>query len=557
MIKRLRIYQQIIIVLIIAVLIPSITIGFIITNVSQHTVRKELEYSALLLTEYVGDNIESYLSDTQEKLSQIAHALPYLNTDKKKYLNEIISDYGEFKEIEVIPSNKKIGTMIFEPESGDLKIYADINSSQALVGTLNIENLESVLRSKLKQEQREIYVLDTDNTLITSNTNKTNNDVELKDIIKQLPAWKTSDKTRVFGDIKNQPLAYYTIENPNWCVVVNTTKQITKNTINIARFRIILAISLSGLFILIVVSLYTIYLYTNMRQLIKGVTAISKGNYDRKIHLIKNIFTPHELVFFAKEFNFMAKKISQSYQELSEKNIELQRLDGFRTNLISTTSHEFRTPLTNIVGYSSRLLRQDIQIDEATRIKSLKIIKEQAQRLSRMVEDLLIIPDIESYSLQFNMAEENLAELLEAAIFQSNFKEKNIQLSVDENIKPIYVDKDRLMQVLVNLCDNAIKYNRNDEPILISAQNIEGKNVVKIFNSHEKIDSDKINKLFEKFVRLDTELTRTTRGTGLGLFIVKGIANAMNIDVRLESDEKGFTVTLIFNEPERKNALYR
>ena len=110
------------------------------------------------------------------------------------------------------------------------------------------------------------------------------------------------------------------------------------------------------------------------------------------------------------------------------------------------------------------------------------------------------------------------------------------------------------MQVLVNLLDNAIKYNKDNEPILVNAKLENGKNVVKIFNAHEKIDNDKINKLFEKFVRLDTELTRTTRGTGLGLFIVKGISNAMDIDVKLESDNKGFTVILTFNEPEDKNA---
>ena len=68
------------------------------------------------------------------------------------------------------------------------------------------------------------------------------------------------------------------------------------------------------------VGFYTYYLYINIRQLFKGITAISKGNYDKKIHLIKNIFTPHEVVFLAKEFNYMADKINVSHKDLRKKN---------------------------------------------------------------------------------------------------------------------------------------------------------------------------------------------------------------------------------------------
>ena len=80
----------------------------------------------------------------------------------------------------------------------------------------------------------------------------------------------------------------------------------------------------------------------------------------------------------------------------------MKKLNEFRTNLIDTVSHELRTPLTSIQGYTSRLLRQDIKIDEETRHKSLRIIKEQSERLKRLIEDLLTIPDIEGMRLRTN-----------------------------------------------------------------------------------------------------------------------------------------------------------
>ena len=127
-------------------MIPSITIGFIITNISQHSVRRELKYNALLLTEFVGDSINSYLSDTQEKLTQIAKVMPYLNdSNKKKYMQDIAKSYGQFEKIEVIPSYKRIGTIVFEPENHNLKMYADLNNNQVLEGVVNTKNLKSFL----------------------------------------------------------------------------------------------------------------------------------------------------------------------------------------------------------------------------------------------------------------------------------------------------------------------------------------------------------------------------------------------------------------------------
>ncbi len=476
--KRPKIVEQIMVVLFFAVIIPFVTIGFIISNVSQHTIRKELNYSATMLAQYVGENVALYYK----------------------------------------------------------------------IAPKDFENFDVILNKKLAGEKREIFVIDENKNVVATNSKNIEN---AKTLINDLPLILKTDSPELYGHLKNQPMAYYKLQNPEWIVIVNTTAKITKNTINIARFKIILSLLLSVTFIFFIVGLYIFYLYLNMRQLLKGVTALSKGNYERKIRLIKNIFSPYEMYFLTKEFNYMARKINTSYKDLSKKNLELERSNEFRSNLVSAISHEFRTPLTSIIGYSSRLMRHDIELDDETKNKSLRIIKEQAQLLSRMVEDLLVVPEIESYSLKLNMEPISIIEILEKAVIYTNPKNHEINVDIEDNISYAMADSDRLLQVLLNLISNAIKYTKDEEPIEINVKNADKKIIIEISNPHEKIEEEMLAKLCDKFIRAESELTRTTRGTGLGLFIVKGLTSAMNIGFEIKSEEGKFTSTLIFESCEQ------
>ncbi|MBQ9688571.1 GHKL domain-containing protein [bacterium] len=241
----------------------------------------------------------------------------------------------------------------------------------------------------------------------------------------------------------------------------------------------------------------------------------------------------------------MADEIHRAYIELQNKNKELKLLDKFRTNLIDTVSHEFRTPLTSIQGYTSRLLRQDIQIDEETRQKSLRTIKRQSERLSRMVEDLLIIPDIDGARINVKMEPLSVNATIENASGFANTTE--IVNNVANDFPLVVADKDRLEQVVMNLLENAKKYAYEDTAIVVDSYVEDDFAHILIKNQCDKIPENKLNKLFDKFIRLDNETTRTTRGTGLGLFIVKGLVEAMGGSITLHSnDEFGFIADMRF-----------
>ncbi|MBQ7287419.1 MAG: HAMP domain-containing histidine kinase [Candidatus Gastranaerophilales bacterium] len=541
--RRLKIVEQIIIVLVLAVLIPFVTMGLIINNVSQQSIRSELANNTNLMASFIGNAIENYVNFSQSQLNQMASGFKYIpeTMEKVKYFDEIEAKTKLFKNLNVIEKDELPKDRL-NIEEEIIVLVSPINSKFYLSAEIKTNIIPKLFDNNLK---RGIYVFDAKTQkLITTNTNKT----QVGSILQDFNAKNFKDeKSGLFGRRKNTPKAFYRMSNPDWIVIVDTTKEVTKKTITKARIRILLSLCLSALFIFIMVGLYTTYLYINVRQLFKGITAISKGNYDKKIHLLKTIFTPFELVFLAKEFNYMANKVNVSYKDLRKKNEELEQLNEFREHLVSATSHEFRTPLTSIIGYTSRLLRNDIVVDNEMKVKSLQIIKQQAQRLSKMVDDLLVIPELESYSLKFNIEEVDLAESINQVAEYLKNDNVEFQLNIANDLNYAYVDMCRLEQVLINLIDNAIKYNLDNAPIKIEAQNVNSIPTIKIINKCEKISPEMKEKLFDKFIRVDSELTRTTRGTGLGLYIVKGLCEAMKIKINLEVDDE-FAMILEFSD---------
>lgn len=542
-IKRLKIVEQIIIVLFMAVIFPLVISAVIINNINQHAVRNELKYSALIISESIASNIETFFQTGKDELDGIVLGLKYIKSDylQDVYLKDILLHSEIFKSFETeytapgenYPSGED--SVKFNREDNTVNVVQKINDIEKLKASINLDLFDDKVFNIFKDSNRQIYVINYKNELISSHNY---NEADFKSALSALPKSMKEQEPVIFGRVKNQPLAYYKLTSPKMIILVNTTSQITNTTINKARFRIILALSLTALFIFTIVLLYTYYLYINIRQLFKGIMALSLGNYKRKIRLLTNVFTPYEIIFLAIEFNKMVDEINNSYRQLKQKNKELKKLDEFRSNLVDTVSHEFRTPLTSIKGYTSRLLRQDIEIDEATKQKSLKVIKSQSERLSRMVEDLLVIPDIEGAKLNLNIEPVNITDLINDSLISVKNKEQHeLFVEIPDDFPPVMADKDRLEQIMINLIENANKYAYEDSDIKVSVQKEGSKAVITVENNADYISHEVLNKLFGKFIRIDDKTTRTTRGTGLGLFIVKGLVLAMNGHIELKSTE--------------------
>ena len=555
--KRLKIIEQIAIVFFIAVIIPMSISGFIINNINQQSVRHQLRESAILVASMVSDEIDFFLKTNESTLAQIADTLEYLPSKKlkTKFIKDVAKRYPNCEDIIIAKNPQELAKTTTDAHLNEKPILStQMNDGSFLVIVFNANNWDSQLFKSLEEDNRQIYIMDKDNHLLSSHNFTP--DV-FKETIDLLPKNLEVEAPIVFGDEKNQPIVYLHRKNPDLTIVVNTTQNIAKKAILNNRVKIILSVLFAILSMMVLIGFYIYYLYINIRQLFKAVIALSKGNYQRQIRLFTTSFTPYEIVFLATEFNNMASEIHKSYLQLKKKNVELKQLNEFRSNLLDTVSHELRTPLTSIQGYTSRLMRQDIVIDEETKQKSLRIIKEQSERLKRLIEDLLTIPDIEGMRLRTvnsNIWIDEVFEQSELLLRKRDGHEIIVHLADD--FPQIYADKGRLEQVFVNLYENAIKYSYPNTPIIVETSVVGDKAIIKVKNQCDKIPPRKLNSLFEKFVRLDDEMTRTTRGTGLGLFIVKGLVEAMEGTITLTSDDEyGFCATIVLNTAKENDEM--
>ena len=147
-------------------------------------------------------------------------------------------------------------------------------------------------------------------------------------------------------------------------------------------------------------------------------------------------------------------------------------------------------------------MRNDIKIDEETKQKSLRIIKEQSERLKRLIEDLLTIPDIEGMRLRTNIESVYMPEVLETARFLVKNKDnKKIEINIAEDFPSVQGDKNRLEQVFVNLIENAVKYARPDTDIRVETAVVDGKAKIFVNNDCDVIPPKQLKRLFEKFIR--------------------------------------------------------
>ena len=226
----------------------------------------------------------------------------------------------------------------------------------------------------------------------------------------------------------------------------------------------------------------------------------------------------------------------------------LKKLETIRTDFVANVTHEIRTPLAAIIGYLETLQGGAISNPDDAR-RFLDIMIKQAERLNRLVEDLMTISKLELGEAKFNFEEISFREMVDSVIplLEARAAGKTIRVHnlVPEKLPPITGDRDRLNQALVNLLDNAVKYTLESGNVTINGEETAGGIIISIDDTGVGIPQEEIQRLGERFYRVDKTRSRELGGTGLGLSIVKHLMIAhggrMEIQSRLG---KGTTVSL-------------
>jgi PAS domain S-box-containing protein len=227
------------------------------------------------------------------------------------------------------------------------------------------------------------------------------------------------------------------------------------------------------------------------------------------------------------------------------------RFEDMRRQFISDASHEIRTPLTSIGGFAAAIADGTAATDDQ-RTRGASLIVREVERLNRLVDDLLDLSRIESGAVRLELEEVDLAELSRAAVeaFQSQAREKGIRVKLDlpADLPTVRADPDRVYQVLVNLVSNALRFNRPDGEIAITARPTDGHVRVDVRDTGPGIPADQLPYIWERFHRADSSRARQEGGTGLGLAIVRSIIDAHGGSVSAES-ELGRGSTFSFTLP--------
>ena len=319
--RRLKIAEQIIIVMFFAILIPMTISGIIINNVNQQSTRAQLRSAAIMISKIVSQEIDIFEQSINNELHQIITTLDFYNNpeEEQKYLDEVIKSMPFFKELAIVNSKDKLEQyMSYNVQDKYSVVIRQLKDGRTLIAILDMETLKKDWFKTLTEDERQIYVLDGKTNDIFASSKYNQKDFEA--IMSQLPKKLKDNEPVIFGDIKNQPRVYLKKTEPDAIIIVNTTEDTKKDTIDYNRDKIILSILVTMLSVFFVVGLYTSYLYINIRQLFKAIIAISKGNYERRIRLLTNIFTPFEIVFLGTEFNRMINQIHKSYVQVNKKN---------------------------------------------------------------------------------------------------------------------------------------------------------------------------------------------------------------------------------------------
>jgi histidine kinase len=276
---------------------------------------------------------------------------------------------------------------------------------------------------------------------------------------------------------------------------------------------------------------------TPMLHMMSLSQRIAEGEYQERLALPggQQADQTDELGQLALRFNQMADK--------------LEKTETMRRQLIGDVTHELRTPLTAVKGYLEGLMDGVLPADPET----YEQIHSEIDRLQRLVNDLQELSRVEAGAFQLNLAPvppERLIERIQSTLGRQ-FEDKNIQLvtDVEPGLPNLFVDKDRIIQVLTNLVGNALQYTPNGGKVSISVRREKSEILFAVKDTGIGISTEQLTFIFNRFYRTDKSRNRASGGSGIGLTIAKALVQAHQGKIWAESNGEGKGSTFSFLIP--------
>ena len=311
----------------------------------------------------------------------------------------------------------------------------------------------------------------------------------------------------------------------------------SKLTQNVVIVQLLLVLDI-GVFIIVMFSIRQSL--SPLQMLVTAITRVKEGIYGEKI----NYTSKDEIGELAATFNSMSSTIQQ-------KEEEAKKVDVAKDEFLAMITHELKTPLVPIRGYSDILLGEHLGSLNKNQKERLEVIRSSAATLLQLISDLLDAQKLELGQLRIKKSNNNMKETIEKTILYMAPQAESDGVSLTNNVKQdifTLYDDERIRQVLTNLIKNSLKATPKNGKIEILAEDHATEIIISIKDDGKGIPADAIDKIFKKFYQVDTSLTREQSGSGLGLPICKGIVEAHGGRIWVQS-ELGKGSTFSFTIP--------
>lgn len=318
---------------------------------------------------------------------------------------------------------------------------------------------------------------------------------------------------------------------------IKTAQELTSS---LKGFYVVLAVSMILILVAIMIPLYIFIkrMIKPLDSMTKATIAMSQGEFSTRIKPCNE----DEIGELATAFNYLASK-------LEENDKEAKILEQTRRNYIANISHELKTPVASIRAIGE-ILNDDIFLEKIDKKKYYSMILRESMRLELLIEDMLELSRLQSGNVSVEKSIENIEEIILEAIlgFEVKAEDLEIEFSIPNNLKHIsdvYTNKNRIIQVLVILLDNALKFTPIEGRVSIEIEEENDIIKVSVCDTGVGIDKDDIAFIFDRFYKVDK--AHASIGTGIGLSIASEIMNHLHEKIYVESEvRKGskFTFTI-------------
>lgn len=288
---------------------------------------------------------------------------------------------------------------------------------------------------------------------------------------------------------------------------------------------VLILMSVINLIVGVIVTVLTSHVaLKHINRIIDQMNRLASGDFKARLNF-GELFSKHPTV----------AEVTDSFNKMAE---ELENTAMLRSDFINNFSHEFKTPIVSIAGFTKLLKRGNLT--EQQKMEYLDIIETESLRLSAMATNVLNVTKIENQTILTDITKFNLSEQIRSSVLllESTWVKKNIEFSLEFDEQEIYANEELLKQVWINLIDNAIKFSPEYGLIVIKIIDHGDTYTILVANSGNEIPKEKQKKIFDKFYQADE--SHSSEGNGIGLAIVKRVVELHYGDVLVEC-ENGIT----------------